>query len=95
MTASNIIAGFRTCGVCPFDRNAIQLPKTVFEPEKLTKDTGLAYIPLYSPARAHQGESTCVLQPSDYTRPCDAGRFLEGQPPPDLGVNTCSVPREV
>ena len=50
MTAPNIIAGFRTCRVCPFDRNAIQLPKSVFEPEQLTKDTGLACIPLYSPA---------------------------------------------
>lgn len=50
MTAPNIIAGFRTCGVCPFDRNAIQLPKSVFEPGQLTKDTGLACIPLYSPA---------------------------------------------
>ena len=73
MTAPNIIAGFRICRVCPFDRNAMQLPKTVFEPEKLTKDTGLAYIPLYSPARAHQGESTCVLQPSDHDSDSDSG----------------------
>ena len=50
MTIANIIAGLHTCGVCPFDRNAIQLPKSVFEPESLTKGTGLAYIPLCSSA---------------------------------------------
>ena len=72
MTAPNIIAGFRTCGVCPFDRNAMQLPKSVFEPESLMKDTGLAYIPLYSPTRTHQDESTSVLLPLDYDTDFDS-----------------------
>lgn len=51
MTAPNIIAGFSTCRVCPFSKNVIQLPESVFKPESLVKDTGLAYIPLYSPSR--------------------------------------------
>lgn len=67
MTAPNIIAGFRTCGVCPFNRNAIPLSKSVFKPESLAKDTGLAYIPLYSPAQACQDDSTDMLPSSHYT----------------------------
>ena len=53
MTMPNIIASFRKTGICPFDRNAIALPgDTVTSPkmESLAQKTGLAYIPLYSPA---------------------------------------------
>ena len=64
MTAPNVIAGFHTCGVCPFNRNAIPLPESVFKPESLAEDTGLAYIPLYSPAQVYQDESICVLPSS-------------------------------
>lgn len=58
MTAPNIISSFKACGVCPFDRAAIKLPETKevfssFVPEKLAERTGLAYIPLYSPAQTH------------------------------------------
>jgi len=54
MTIPNIIAGFRTCGVCSFSRNIIPVSKSEFKPELLANDTGLAYIPLYSPARICQ-----------------------------------------
>lgn len=53
MTVSNIMAGFKKTGVCPFDRNAIKLPYDFsyqhFQPEELVKESGLAYIPMYSP----------------------------------------------
>ncbi len=49
MTPKNIIAGFKTTGVYPPDRNAIKLPgKEV--PNVATK-TGNAYMPLYTPAK--------------------------------------------
>ena len=52
MTIKNVVAGFRVTGVCPFDRKAIKIPEecTSFKPESLPQSTGLAYIPLYSPA---------------------------------------------
>ena len=55
MTITNIMSGFRVTGVFPVDRNAIALttginPSTKFQPEALAAETGLAYIPLYSPA---------------------------------------------
>jgi len=57
MTPKNIISGFRVTGVCPFDRSKVQgaIPASpparshMFKPEMLSKRTGLAYIPLYSP----------------------------------------------
>ena len=52
MTLPNIISGFRITGICPFNRDAFKLPGeefTCFEPKTLQEETGLAYIPLYSP----------------------------------------------
>ena len=56
VTIKNVIAGFRTTGVFPFNRMAIDVPKesfVSFEPEKLSQKSGLAFIPLYSPAPSH------------------------------------------
>ena len=53
MTIKNITSGFKVTGVFPVDRFAIKLPedtKPVFKPEALAVQSGLAYIPLYSPA---------------------------------------------
>ena len=49
MSPRNITAGFRTTGVYPLDRSAIKLPgeKTL----DLAEKTGIAYIPLYTPAK--------------------------------------------
>ncbi len=71
MTLKNVVSGFQTTGVCPFDRNVVidKLPGetfTKFKPEELPVSSGLAYIPLYSPApsryaskrRVEQGSST-------------------------------------
>jgi hypothetical protein len=54
MTIKNVVAGFRVTGVCPFNRTAIKIPGkyTAFNPESLPQSTGLAYIPLYSPAHS-------------------------------------------
>ena len=49
----SIISGFRVTGVCPLNREAIKLPGDQYEsfkPEALPQTSGLAYIPLYSPA---------------------------------------------
>ena len=57
MTLTNITAGFRNTGVCPFNRNAVCIPSeepTKFNPEALPKSTGIKYIPLYSPAHHRQ-----------------------------------------
>ena len=55
MTMKNIVNGFKVTGVYPLNRYAIKLPsgssQTTFRPENLAKESGLAYIPLYSPYR--------------------------------------------
>lgn len=55
MTMKNITSGFKVTGVFPVDRSAVTLPqdiaqKKTFRPEALAIQSGLAYIPLYSPA---------------------------------------------
>ena len=54
MTTKNITASFKVTGVYPFNKYALsQLPKkeqTSFQPDQLSLQTGLAYIPMYSPA---------------------------------------------
>ena len=54
MTTKNITASFKVTGIYPFNKNALsQLPnkeQTSFQPDKLPLQTGLAYIPMYSPA---------------------------------------------
>lgn len=62
MSAPNILAGFRTCGVCPFSRTALPVlrKENLFQPELLSEDTGLAYIPLYSPACVCQSRPTSM-----------------------------------
>ena len=57
MTPKNILSSFSVTGIYPFNRSKIldklpQSPKrSNYEPESLQKRTGLAYIPLFSPAR--------------------------------------------
>ena len=60
MTPGNIIASFKATGICPLDRSAliqkppsnVDKPFTSFKPENLAQRTGIAHIPLYSPARS-------------------------------------------
>lgn len=56
MNPANIASGFHATGVYPFNRNATKIPG-VLETEScsspecgLAEASGLAYIPLYSPA---------------------------------------------
>ena len=53
----NIINSFKATGICPFNRGAVHLSNddefSSFKPN-LAEKTGLAYIPLYSPARARR-----------------------------------------
>ena len=55
MSMKNIISAFRTTGVYPFSRKVIKKVAgaqfSSFQPESLPSKSGLAYIPLYSPAR--------------------------------------------
>lgn len=48
MTMSNILGGFKVTGVFPLNRDAVKLPITHME--KLPQQSGLSFIPLYSPA---------------------------------------------
>ena len=59
MTITNIVGGFKTTGVFPLDRDAIKLPENMME--KLPEQSGLKYIPLYSPAKPRK----CVLDFSE------------------------------
>ena len=54
MTMSNVIAGFRTTGIFPFDRSVVKSkalgnPAEAFDPCGLPKETGIKFLPLYSP----------------------------------------------
>ncbi|KAF3978760.1 MAG: hypothetical protein HFP77_00250, partial [Methylococcales symbiont of Iophon sp. n. MRB-2018] len=56
MTVPNIMSAFHTTGIYPFNRHAVKLvdspPRPKSKLESLTLKTGLAFIPLYSPARS-------------------------------------------
>jgi len=58
MTVKNITSGFKVTGIYPVDRNAVQIPghKPTFRPESLAEKSGLAYIPLYSPAPSRHSQ---------------------------------------
>ena len=54
MTMSNVIAGFRTTGIFLLDRSAVKSKvlvdlAEVFNPRGLSKETGIKFLPLYSP----------------------------------------------
>ena len=55
MTIRNVTAGFKVSGIYPFNRDIVldKIPKeefTTFKPEAISQNSGLAYIPFYSPA---------------------------------------------
>ena len=58
----NIISSFKATGICPFNRGAVHLSSdnefSSFKPSNLAEKTGLAYIPLYSPARRPMAPSS-------------------------------------
>ena len=67
MTVQNIVGGFKVTGIFPLNRNAVKLPEQIHE--KLAKQSGLAFIPLYSPARPRHLTSAapgCELTPTQH-----------------------------
>ena len=62
----NIMSGFKTTGVCPFNKNIFQIQTnqyTSFKSDTLPERTGLAYIPFYSP-RQLQTSTKSVISPT-------------------------------
>ncbi len=71
MTIPNMMSAFRTTGVYPLNRRAIEVNEYTpqsFDPTALSATTGLAFIPLYSPAR------TCTSRPKIPSRPAPEQR---------------------
>ena len=67
MTASNILSAFKTTGICPFNRFAVQTIDDYyksFKPETLIQQTGLAHIPLYSSGANYTSPSS-QINPND------------------------------
>ena len=66
MNMRNVIAGFRTTGIFPFNRNAL-LPvagsetPSKFNPKSLCEGTKLKFIPVYSPAQSKSMPPKCSL----------------------------------
>ena len=64
----NIISSFKVTGICPFDRSVVkphvsneeEEEFSLFKPEVLARKTGLAYIPLYSPAPGRSTASSAT-----------------------------------
>lgn len=57
LTMTNIIAGFQTTGIYPFNRSAVDLSGYHGVPEKrlsLTQRTGLQFIPMFTPLKSTQ-----------------------------------------
>ena len=81
MSMQNIVGGFRTTGVYPFNRSALSLPKES-KRVSLAERTGLQFIPLYSPARQKRAQvpvvSFSIEEMARFQR-----RFEEGYDIPD------------
>ena len=90
MTTPNLISALKITGVYPINRYAIDIlsttPKKSFQPEALGKKTGLAFIPLYSPAApkcscSSRSSSDQMSSDDDFTieeRTRFRKRFIEG-----------------
>lgn len=78
----NILSSFKITGVSPFDRSIIKAhtPDTeeeefsIFKPEVLARKTGLAYVPLYSPAPIRSLPGNCKTIPH-----CDPSQLFYEQ----------------
>ena len=70
MTVRNITAGFKVSGIYPFNRNVVleKLPNkqfSSFNPESVPQSSGLAYVPLYSPAPSRKAQRVCKSRQSN------------------------------
>ena len=57
MTITNVVSGFRATGIYPVNRQALLEP--ISAATALTEESGLAYIPLYSPLVQRTKSSIC------------------------------------
>ena len=77
MTMGNVIAGFRTTGIFPLDRSAVKSkalvdPAEAFDPCGLPKETGIKFLPLYSPlVGSRQKERHEKKVESQHKEPCE------------------------
>ena len=77
MTMGNVIAGFRTTGIFPLDRSAVKSkalvdPAEAFDPCGLPKETGIKFLPLYSPlVGSRQKERHEKKMVSQHKEPCE------------------------
>ena len=71
LTPKNIMAGFRTTGIYPFNRNAIELPGDTLQ--NLSEISGIAYIPLYSPAKHRIPRQDLSIEKEEDAQMCDKG----------------------
>ena len=53
MSMKNIMGGFKICGIFPFNRDALRLPlqQQSESVDQLAKESGLAYVPLFTPSK--------------------------------------------
>lgn len=85
VSMKNVLAGFRVCGVYPFNWVSFDLPEeqyTSFKSETLPQVSGLKYIPLYCPLRFHAGLSGSIpspTSPSQFLTPieCSGSAFSD------------------
>lgn len=65
MTQKNVCSGFEVSGIYPFSRDKVlsKIPQQVNSVQSLSKETGLAYIPLYSPVRPPKQDILSPLSP--------------------------------
>ena len=83
MSLQNIVAGFHTTGVFPFNRSIVSPPKdSRHHLDSLAKRTGLKFIPIYSPAR-HKPAKNPVVYFSTEEMSRFQVRFKEGYDVPD------------
>ncbi len=76
MTMRNVMAGFKTTGIYPFNRNAIKLPASeeykLFRRQEVPNENGIAYLPLYSPVGRLKirASTTCSVTSEDSADQC-------------------------
>ena len=71
MTIPNLISAFRTTGVYPLNRHAVKVTdtaKSTFDGRSLAEATGLAFIPLYSPAHRSRPRLSPAHTPEEPTQ---------------------------
>ena len=88
MTIQNVIGGFRTTGVYPFDRSDLSLPQKSNR-ASLAERTGLGFVPLYSPSHQRQHSRVSVVTFSTEEIATYQRRFEEGYDLPDEKYQKC------